>query len=41
MKMKRITKELYLKALQGRFIGCLIGVPVENYSIQRMQELAK
>ena len=41
MKRKRITKELYLKALQGRFIGCLIGVPVENYSIKRMQELAK
>ena len=41
MKMKKITKELYLKALQGRFIGCLIGVPVENYSIKRMQELAK
>lgn len=41
MKNKKITKDIYLKALQGRFIGCLIGVPVENYSIEKMQRLAK
>ncbi len=28
-------------ALIGRFAGCLLGVPVEGYSIERMEELAK
>ena len=28
-------------AILGRFAGCLLGVPVENYSIARMKEIAK
>ena len=27
-------------AIVGRFAGCLLGVPVENYSIERMEEIA-
>mgnify|MGYP004654563919 CR=1 FL=1 len=27
-------------ALYGRFAGCLLGVPVENHSIENMTELA-
>ena len=27
-------------ALVGRFAGCMLGVPVENYSILRMQAIA-
>ena len=27
-------------ALVGRFVGCLLGVPVENWQIQRMKDLA-
>lgn len=28
-------------AIVGRFAGCLLGVPVEGYSIERMEELAQ
>lgn len=28
-------------AIIGRFAGCLLGVPVEGYSIERMEEIAK
>ena len=30
-----------LAALYARFAGCLLGVPVEGYSIQRMEDIAK
>lgn len=34
-------EERLLGAINGRFAGCLLGVPVEGYSIERMEEIAK
>jgi ADP-ribosylglycohydrolase len=31
----------FLGAVTGRFAGCLLGVPVENYPIARMKEIAR
>ncbi len=34
-------KERLRGALVGRFAGCILGVPVENYKIDEMQDIAK
>lgn len=38
-KVKNLKKKMF-GALVGRFAGCLLGVPVENYSIKEMQDIA-